>query len=105
MTNVLQNAIKQRLEEQFNPIHIEVLNESYRHAVPKNAETHFKVVVISEKFDGRNRIQRQRLVQKELAFAFDQGLHALTQHLYTNEEWQARAKQSAESPNCMSQKP
>ena len=30
--------------------HLELSNESYMHAVPKNSETHFKLVLVSEAF-------------------------------------------------------
>ena len=35
----------------MNPTHLEIINESYMHNVPKGSETHFKVVVISDVFD------------------------------------------------------
>ena len=44
-------AITAALSENFQPVHLEVINESYMHNVPKGAETHFKVLVVSEKFD------------------------------------------------------
>lgn len=44
-------AITAAITESLQPVHLEVINESYMHNVPKGAETHFKVLVISEKFD------------------------------------------------------
>jgi BolA protein len=38
------------LNHAFEPLHLEVINESNRHHVPPNSETHFKVVVVSDKF-------------------------------------------------------
>lgn len=52
MTNPIQKAMHNKLKENLEPSHMEIINESYMHNVPKGAETHFKVVVISEKFDG-----------------------------------------------------
>lgn len=46
----IENAIVEALTTNLNPIHIEVVNESYMHNVPKNSESHFKVLVVSEKF-------------------------------------------------------
>ena len=48
MISVSQN-IKNKLGV-LNPLHLEVVNESHRHSVPDNAETHFKVVIVSENF-------------------------------------------------------
>lgn len=49
--NPIQASIKTKLEK-LEPFYIEIINESYMHNVPKGAETHFKVVVVSEKFNG-----------------------------------------------------
>lgn len=46
----VETSIKNKLKETFLPTHVDVLNESYMHNVPKGAETHFKVVVVSDKF-------------------------------------------------------
>lgn len=46
----IENAIVEALTTNLNPIHIEVVNESYMHNVPKDSESHFKVLVVSEKF-------------------------------------------------------
>lgn len=52
LSGVVANAIKTKLETALQTKHLEVINESYMHNVPKGAETHFKVVVVSDKFDG-----------------------------------------------------
>ena len=43
-------AITEALSKNLNPIHLEVINESYMHNVPKGSESHFKVLVVSDKF-------------------------------------------------------
>lgn len=52
MTNPVEKSIQNKLTEKLEPSHLEIINESYMHNVPKGAETHFKVVVVSEKFSG-----------------------------------------------------
>lgn len=47
----IENAITQALTENLSPVHLEVINESYMHNVPKGAETHFKVLVVSSRFE------------------------------------------------------
>lgn len=47
----IEQAINEAIRTKLEPIHLEVVNESYMHNVPKGAETHFKVLVVSEKFE------------------------------------------------------
>lgn len=51
MSGPIETAITQTLTENLQPIHLEVINESYMHNVPKGSESHFKVLVVSEKFN------------------------------------------------------
>lgn len=39
-------AITESLKESLQPVHLEVINESYMHNVPKGSESHFKVLVV-----------------------------------------------------------
>lgn len=83
------------------PVHLEIVNESHSHSVPKNSETHFKVLVVSEKFAGLSRIDRQRLVNELVKVELQTGLHALTQKALTPEEWEKqKADLQFESPEC-----
>lgn len=43
----IATRIREKLTEAFIPQHLDVLNESYMHNVPKGAETHFKVRLMS----------------------------------------------------------
>lgn len=52
VSGTIANAIKSKLQTALETKHLEIINESYMHNVPKGAETHFKVVVVSDKFDG-----------------------------------------------------
>lgn len=47
----IEKAITEAIVEHLQPIHYEVINESYMHNVPKDSETHFKVLVVSSKFE------------------------------------------------------
>lgn len=40
------------MKEVLAPTHLEIINESFMHNVPPGSETHFKVLVVSEAFDG-----------------------------------------------------
>lgn len=50
MSGPIEQAIKQTLTDNLEPVHIELINESYMHNVPKGSESHFKVLVVSQKF-------------------------------------------------------
>ena len=62
-----ENSIIQNLQDAFNPTFLEVVNESYKHNVPKGAESHFKVTVVSESFAGKALLARHRMVNTALA--------------------------------------
>lgn len=47
----VEQAITSVLHDRLRPIYLKVINESFMHNVPKDSETHFKVLVVSEKFD------------------------------------------------------
>lgn len=42
----ISTAITKSIRDNLQPIHLEVINESYMHNVPKGSETHFKVLVV-----------------------------------------------------------
>ena len=96
-----KETIETRLRDQLAPMHLEVVDESHMHAVPEGAESHFKVVIVSEGFADAPLIKRHRLVNTLLADAFGQGLHALALHTMTPEEWFAKGGQAPDSPECM----
>eukprot|EP00730_Choanoeca_flexa_P017787 TRINITY_DN8600_c0_g1_i3.p1 TRINITY_DN8600_c0_g1~~TRINITY_DN8600_c0_g1_i3.p1 ORF type:complete len:116 (+),score=5.10 TRINITY_DN8600_c0_g1_i3:1-348(+) len=50
-------SIVNKLKEKFQPNHLQVINESYMHNVPKGSETHFKVVVVSDQFSDMRILQ------------------------------------------------
>ena len=56
LIGIIEASIRTKLIKAFNPQHLDVLNESYMHNVPKGAETHFKVVVVSDKFNDQTLI-------------------------------------------------
>ncbi len=73
----------QRLTAAFSPAVLEIENESHRHSVPPNSETHFKVFIVSSAFDGVPVVKRHRMVNEQLAdfLALGRaggGIHALS---------------------------
>lgn len=91
--------ISQKLQEAFAPTHLDVLDESAGHRGP-GAETHFRVVLISEFFAGKPLVQRHRAVNACLKDELASGVHALALNTYTPQEWQTRGTQARASPPC-----
>ena len=73
---------------------------------PKDSETHFKVIVISDKFkNAKTPISRHRLVNTILKeeVASEGPVHALSILAYTPEKWQERIDKGdvvGPSPSC-----
>jgi len=96
----VQQEIEQQLRHCFSPVFLEVANESDQHSVPANSETHFRVVLVSASFDGRNRVARHQQVYTALAPQLEGPVHALALHTYSPGEWQQRRQQAPASPQC-----
>lgn len=97
----MQEIIEHKLKEHFSPLHLEVINESGNHNVPPGSESHFKVTLISQSFEGANLLARHRLVNKVLAEELHNQIHALALHTMTPEEWFNRGGTSPVSPECL----
>ena len=95
-----QRRIEEKLAQAFTPAHLEVINESGNHNVPVGAETHFKVVVVSDRFAGERLLGRHRAVHTALAEELAGGVHALAMHTYTQAEWRERHGDAPMSPPC-----
>jgi len=93
--------IEQTLAGRFALDHLEVINESSGHNVPAGSETHFKVVLVSDDFDGQRLIARHRRVNEALATELAGGVHALAIHTYTPAEWRRRFGEAPMSPPCL----
>ena len=92
--------IENKLREAFTPVHLEVEDESYMHSTGANAESHFKVTLVTPKFSGERLINRHRAVNKILADELMNHIHALALHTYTQGEWE-QLGESRRSPNCL----
>lgn len=98
---IVQQDIEQRLQSLLKPSFLEVANESHMHSVPPNSETHFRVVVVSEQFDGKRKVARHQQVYGALQEQLDGPVHALALHTYTPDEWQERQQAAPQSPDCL----
>ena len=97
-------SLEAKLRDKLEPQHLEVVNESHMHSVPKDAETHFKVVVVSSQFEGMSAVKRHQLVYGVLADEMSKkpaqgGIHALAITSRTPAEW-AASPEANQSPLC-----
>ncbi|MDH3688476.1 MAG: BolA family transcriptional regulator [Gammaproteobacteria bacterium] len=97
----IQETIRQQLAEQLEPVHLEVINESFMHSVPDGSETHFKVIAVSAKFEGKSLVAQHRLVNRILADQLAGPIHALTLNTLTPNQWVERAGEVTDSPPCL----
>lgn len=99
----IQNTLETKLNEAFDVSILQVENESHKHSVPPNSETHFKVTMVSPAFVGQMKVKRHQAIYKVLAEELEMvgGVHALALHLYSPDEWEASGQVAPASPNCM----
>jgi len=75
------DRIRNTLSGALDPARLEILDESGLHAGHAGAvpgkTTHVRIIVESEAFRGRNRIDRHRMVNELLRGEIADGLHAL----------------------------
>ncbi len=83
-------TIRQKLSDSLSPMRLEVVDDSQKHAGHAGArpggESHFSVTVVSPLFDGKNRVERQRMIYGALAEEMAGPIHALALKALTPEE-------------------
>jgi len=73
--------IEARLRETLAPEHLEIVDESSKHAGHAGARSgggHFAITIVSVRFEGLNPIQRHRLVYEALGELMKTDVHALS---------------------------
>jgi BolA protein len=97
----VQDTIERKISDRLKPVYLEVRNESHMHSVPAGSQSHFKVTVVSEQFEGKMPLARHRMLNETLAAELAGPVHALSLHAMTPGEWQAKAGQVPRSPPCL----
>ena len=97
----VQERIIEKLAEALDLQHLEVVNESGNHNVPAGSESHFKVILVSETFEGLPLIARHRQVNGILSHELANDFHALAIHTYTDKEWRKKNGEAPMSPPCL----
>jgi BolA protein len=87
------DEIRARLTAALAPEHLEIEDESAHHAGHAGArpggESHFRALVVAARFEGKGRVERQRMVYAALGDLMSGPIHALAMQTLTPEEWRA----------------
>ena len=79
-----QQIITNKLREAFLPESLEVQDESHLHeghaGHRPGGETHFRVHIVSQAFQGKSRVERHRMINATLASELAGSVHALAIH-------------------------
>ncbi len=74
-------TITQLLESALKPMILEVVDDSEKHighaGYRPGGQSHFSVMIVTEKFQDKPRVARHRMVYDALNPLFGEGLHAL----------------------------
>lgn len=81
-----REVIETTLKAKLQPTFLEVFDMSHTHNVPEDAQSHFKVVLVSEGFVGKPLIARHRSVNSLIDMG-EHRIHALEIHAFAPEEW------------------
>jgi BolA protein len=95
----MQSRIETKVNHGIEPQYFDLVNESHMHSGPAT-ESHFKLTVVSDRFEGLSAVKRHQTIYGLLADELREGVHALALHLYSPAEWQVRENAAPASPNC-----
>lgn len=81
MGRSVTEIVREKLMLELRPTRLDVINESELHAghrsSPGTGESHFRILVVASAFEGKSRVDRQRIVNDLLKDEISGGIHAL----------------------------
>jgi BolA protein len=92
MASSRAQTIEQLLRETLDAVHVEVVDDSARHAGHLGAAGgggHFQVLVVSPQFAALSRVEAHRLVYRALVSLMASDIHALEIKALTPQDWEA----------------
>jgi len=84
------DVIRTRLESDLDAVHIQIEDDSALHAGHLGAQGgggHYRVLVVSPRFEGLSRVAAQRLVYQALGELMTSEIHALEMRTLTPDQW------------------
>lgn len=83
-------AIEDKLTSALQPTRLSIVDESHKHRGHAGArpegESHFRVEIVSDAFEGKSRIERQRMTYAALSEEMTTDIHALALKTLTPDE-------------------
>jgi BolA protein len=82
--------IEETLRLHFSPVFLKVEDDSARHAGHAGARAgggHFRVIIVSNSFEGKSLLERHRRVKEALKDFFGMKIHALQLTTLTPDQW------------------
>ncbi len=77
----VESRMREKLMISLQPTRLDVVNESHLHAghrsSPGTGDSHFRVLIVSEAFTGKSRVERHRIVNDLLSDELKNAVHAL----------------------------
>jgi BolA protein len=89
MSENRSTMIRERLTRELDPLELEIVDESAKHAGHAGAASgggHFIVHIVANAFEGKNLIQRHRMVYDAMDDMMQSEIHALSIHAKTPQE-------------------
>ena len=89
MSQKRSDEIQRMLTEAFSPTELLVKDQSRLHAGhagAKEGKGHFEVIIVTDAFQGRTRIERHRMVFNALGTFMETDIHALRIQAYALDE-------------------
>jgi len=96
----MSDQIRERLTQALSPTILEVVDESHMHNVPKGAESHFNVFIVSEAFEGQRMVAQHQSVYRALKVEMAGSIHALALKTMSLSQHEAQGGSAAVSPQC-----
>jgi BolA protein len=98
----IENKIINTLNDCMDIFSLKILNESFMHNVSEDAESHFKIVIVSNDFNNLSHIKRHKLVYKYLDTIMDD-IHAISIQSFNEDEFKLNPT-VLDSPECAHKK-
>ena len=95
---IVQNKIDKLLRDNLNISKLIIRNDSYKHNVPPNSESHFNVQIVSDDFQDLSQIQRHKIVYKAIESLLNE-IHAFSITAITTLEFKENSS-LRDTPEC-----
>lgn len=78
----MEHSLRTAITAKINPTRLEITNESHLHS--RGTDTHFNMLIVSEKFKNLSKVQQHKLVYESLGTLMKE-VHAVTMTCYSEE--------------------